>query len=172
MKKSILKQLIKEEISKILKEDKNQLKEFDYVSYALGQTNPLSSGGQVSSTELMITGGILAAILGTGIYFWAKENGFPNPISAIKGWWDNKKKKSEIKTIVDRLKKDPEVLDAVNNPNKRGFWKIIDKKLLDTEKQYLKSITRSSFKENEDNIDDIDISKLDDLMIQLGKQIK
>jgi len=172
MKKSELKQLIKEEISKILKEDKTQLKEFDAVSYYLGRVSASNTGGgQVTSTELMITGGILAAILGTGIYFWAKENGYQNPISAIKGWWENKKKKAEIRKIVDRLKNDSEVLDAVNKPNKKGFWQIIDKKLLDNEKKYLKSITRSSFKENNEAADNTDISKLDDLLTQLGKEI-
>ena len=171
MKKLEFRKLIREEIRKVLKQDKTQLKEFDFVSYTLGRSSALSTGGgQASTAELVIAGGILAAVLGTGIYFWAKESGFPNPISAIKGWWESKKKKAEIKKIVDRLKNDSEVLDAVKKPNKRGFWQIIDGKLLDNEKQYLKSITRGSFKESDENANNIDISKLDDLLTQLGKQ--
>jgi len=168
MKTSEFRKLIREEIQSVLKQDKTQLKEFDAVSYTLGRSGAL--GG--SATELMIAGGILAAILGTYIYVWTKDNGFPNPISAIKGWWESKKKKAEIKKIVDRLKNDSEVLDAIKKPNKRGFWQIIDGKLLDKEKQYLKSITRGSFKEGDENADNINISKLDDLLTQLGKQTK
>jgi hypothetical protein len=167
MKISEFRKLIREEIQSVLKQDKTQLKEFDAISYTLGH----SSGGG-SPTELMIAGGILAAILGTYIYSWATDSGFSNPISAIKGWWESKKKKAEIKKIVDRLKNDSEVLDAIKKPNKRGFWKIIDGKLLDNEKQYLKSLTRGSFKEGDENADNINISKLDDLLTQLGNQTK
>ncbi len=72
-----------------------------------------------------------------------------HPIDDLKAWWAKRKKDKAVQSIVDKLKDDPEVTAFLNlsNSAQRGKWyKLIEPKLNDEEKQYLKSISRTPFK--------------------------
>jgi cytochrome c-type biogenesis protein CcmH/NrfG len=71
------------------------------------------------------------------------------PIQDLKNWWAKRKKDKAVQSIVSKLKDDPEVIAFMNLTDKaqRGKWyKLIEPKLSDEEKQYLRSISKSSFK--------------------------
>ena len=72
-----------------------------------------------------------------------------HPIEDLKAWWSKRKKDKAVQSIVDKLKDDPEVSAFMSQTDaaQRGKWyKLIEPKLNDEEKQYLKSITRTKFK--------------------------
>lgn len=71
-----------------------------------------------------------------------------HPIDDLKAWWAKRKKDKAVQSIVDKLKDDPDVAAFMNlsNSAQRGKWyKLIEPKLNDEEKKYLKSITRTPF---------------------------
>jgi hypothetical protein len=71
-----------------------------------------------------------------------------HPIDDLKAWWAKSKKDKAVQSIVDKLKEDPEVLAFLKMSNwaQKGKWyKLIEPKLNDSEKKYLKSITRTPF---------------------------
>ena len=72
-----------------------------------------------------------------------------HPIDDLKAWWAKRKKDKAVQSIVDKLKDDPDVIAflSLTNSAQRGKWyKLIEPKLNDEEKQYLRSITRTPFK--------------------------
>jgi hypothetical protein len=72
-----------------------------------------------------------------------------HPIADLKAWWAKRKKDKAVQSIVDKLKDDLEVIAFMNQKDsaQRGKWyKLIEPKLNDEEKQYLRSITRTQFK--------------------------
>jgi len=72
-----------------------------------------------------------------------------HPIDDLKNWWSKRKKDKAVQSIVDKLKDDPEVAAFMNltDSAQRGKWyKLIEPKLSNEEKQYLRSITKNSFK--------------------------
>jgi len=94
-----------------------------------------------------IVGGLFASVdIAAG-----KDNSF------ILGWadvlknkWKKFKYKKNIQPIVDRLKKDTDIINFLKMPNskQRGQWKnLILSKLKDSEKQYLNKIYKSSLLE-------------------------
>jgi hypothetical protein len=75
-----------------------------------------------------------------------------HPIDDLKAWWAKRKKDKAVKSIIDKLKEDPEVLAFLKMSNwaQRGKWyKLIEPKLNDEEKKYLKSISRTPFMNEE-----------------------
>jgi hypothetical protein len=75
-----------------------------------------------------------------------------HPIDDLKAWWAKRKKDKAVKSIVDKLKEDPEVLAFLKMSNwaQRGKWyKLIEPKLNDEEKKYLRSISRTPFMNEE-----------------------
>ena len=72
-----------------------------------------------------------------------------HPIEDLKAWWAKRKKDKAVQSIVDKLKDDPEVIAFMNQSSsaQRGKWyKLIEPKLSDEEKKYLKSINKTQFK--------------------------
>ena len=72
-----------------------------------------------------------------------------HPIEDLKAWWAKRKKDKAVQSIVDKLKDDPEVIAFMNQSKsaQRGKWfKLIEPKLNDEEKQYLKNVYRTNFK--------------------------
>jgi hypothetical protein len=79
-----------------------------------------------------------------------------HPIDDLKAWWAKRKKDKAVQSIVDKLKDDPDVAAFMNlsNSAQRGKWyKLIEPKLNDEEKKYLRSITRTPFMNEEVNED-------------------
>jgi hypothetical protein len=103
-----------------------------------------------SSLALMV---ILQAAIVNGLLIGqmaanGSGDGF-HPIDDLKAWWAKRKKDKAVQSIVDKLKDDPEVIAFMNQKDsvQRGKWyKLIEPKLNDEEKQYLRSITRTQFK--------------------------
>ena len=50
-----------------------------------------------------------------------------------------------LKAVVNRLKDDPEILEYVNNPSKRGLRNIVLSKLSDEEKAEIGTYIKNSF---------------------------
>jgi hypothetical protein len=76
------------------------------------------------------------------------------PIQDLKNWWAKRKKDKAVQSIVDKLKDDPDVIAFMNQTNsaQRGKWyKLIEPKLNDEEKKYLRSISKTSFMNEEVN---------------------
>jgi hypothetical protein len=74
------------------------------------------------------------------------------PIQDLKNWWAKRKKDKAVQSIVDKLKDDPDVIAFMNQTNsaQRGKWyKLIEPKLNDEEKKYLRSISKASFTNEE-----------------------
>jgi hypothetical protein len=89
--------------------------------------------------------GLLFGSMATGA---VTGDGF-HPIEDLKAWWAKRKKDKAVQSIVDKLKDDPEVIAFMNQSKsaQRGNWfKLIEPKLNDEEKQYLKNIYRTNFK--------------------------
>ena len=110
-----------------------------------------------SSLALMV---ILQAAIVQGLLIGqmaanSSGDGF-HPIDDLKAWWAKRKKDKAVQSIVDKLKDDPEVLAFLKMSNwaQRGKWyKLIEPKLNDEEKKYLKSISRTPFMNEEVNED-------------------
>jgi len=71
-----------------------------------------------------------------------------HPIDDLKAWWAKRKKDKAVQSIIDKLKDDPEVMAFLKLSNwaQKGKWyKLIEPKLNDEEKKYLKSISRTPF---------------------------
>ena len=71
------------------------------------------------------------------------------PIQDLKKWWAKRKKDKAVQSIVNKLKDDPDVIAfmSLTDSAQRGKWyKLLEPKLNDEEKQYLRSISKSSFK--------------------------
>ncbi len=95
---------------------------------------------------------ILQAAALNGLLFGSMATGSGDgfhPIEDLKAWWAKRKKDKAVQSIVDKLKDDPEVIAFMNQSQsaQRGKWfKLIEPKLNDEEKQYLKNIYRTNFK--------------------------
>jgi hypothetical protein len=77
-----------------------------------------------------------------------------HPIDDLKAWWAKHKKDKAVQGIVDKLKDDPDVIAfmSLTNSAQRGKWyKLIEPKLNDEEKKYLRSITRTPFMNEDTN---------------------
>jgi len=103
-----------------------------------------------SSMALMIImqAAVVQGLLIGQMYGDGGGDGF-HPIDDLKAWWAKRKKDKAVQSIVDKLKDDPDVIAFLNlsNSAQRGKWyKLIEPKLNDEEKQYLKSISRTPFK--------------------------
>ena len=75
-----------------------------------------------------------------------------HPIDDLKAWWAKRKKDKALQSIINKLKGDPDVIAFMNlkDSAQRGKWyKLIEPKLNDEEKQYLKSISRTPFMNEE-----------------------
>jgi hypothetical protein len=59
----------------------------------------------------------------------------------ISGFFKDKK----LKRIANKYKVDPEIVEFVNNPRKRGWRKMLETKLSPEEAQYINSLTRTYF---------------------------
>lgn len=131
---------------------KSNLNEFDAVSFYQGQVvqqaiQSANTEGPVilSYVEKLIMIVTLVASLGiTGWVALAKEL---NPITAIKEWFKTYTTNRQLAPIIARLKQDPEVMKYANNRNLRGMQKIIASKLSDSEKQYVKKLSREKLTE-------------------------
>ena len=94
---------------------------------------------QAAALNGLLFGSMAASSAGDGIH----------PINDLKAWWAKRKKDKAVQSIVDKLKDDPEVIAFMNQSSsaQRGKWfKLIEPKLNDDEKQYLKNIYRTNFK--------------------------
>jgi hypothetical protein len=64
----------------------------------------------------------------------------------IKRFFKENKENRIIQKIAKRLKNDQDVQEFINKPNKSGWQKMLESKLLPEELEYLKRIYRSHFK--------------------------
>jgi hypothetical protein len=114
-----------------------------------------------SSTAFLIL--INAAII-NGILFGqiAANVGF-TPIKDLKAWWQKRKSDKALKSIINKIKGDEDVIKfmKLTPAQQRGkFRSLIATKLSDNELDYLNKINRSHFKKesvNEASLSDIDI---------------
>ena len=69
-----------------------------------------------------------------------------SPLEIIKddiaGFFKDKK----LKKIADKYKDDPEIMEYVSDPKKKGWRKMLETKLEPDEIQYINSLTRTYFK--------------------------
>lgn len=73
------------------------------------------------------------------------------PIDSIKKWWKDRKDDKAIKSIISKIKSDPEMIaffKMSQNQQKGKFRKLIASKLSGEELQYLNRINKSDLQEN------------------------
>jgi hypothetical protein len=73
------------------------------------------------------------------------------PIDSIKQWWKDKKDDKAVKSIIAKIKSDPEMIEFFKlsqNQQKGKFRKLIATKLSGDEIQYLNRINKSDLQEN------------------------
>jgi hypothetical protein len=73
------------------------------------------------------------------------------PIDSIKKWWKDKKDDKAVKSIIAKIKSDPEMIaffKLSQNQQKGKFRKLISTKLSGDEIQYLNRINKSDLQEN------------------------
>ena len=90
----------------------------------------------------------------------------------IKQWWRNTKHKREFNQIIDRLRKDPEVVKAAKNP-KGNFNSLIFSKLKPAEQKFAEFIYKKDFQNesvNEETAPEI-IKDLDKVRNDLIKKV-
>lgn len=162
MKKSDLKQIIREEIQKVFDEQrKSQLDEaFELTPVAM----------------LLLP--FLAAKLGSdlGMLIAVATDADVNIIQSIKDWWKSRKDDKAMNKIADRLKNDPEVQYFVDpkNQNKRGWRKMLATKLTPQEQEYIKSLYKSRFKNNisEGSVKNLQLEFSEIVSQILGKEVE
>jgi len=66
-------------------------------------------------------------------------------IQQVKDWWQSKKDNKAMNKIAARIKDDPEVVQFLENPRRRGWQKMLASKLTPEEQQYVRSIYKSRF---------------------------
>jgi hypothetical protein len=74
------------------------------------------------------------------------------PIDSIKQWWKDKKDDKAVKSIIAKIKSDPEMIaffKLSQNQQKGKFRKLIATKLSSDEIQYLNRINKSDLQQNE-----------------------
>lgn len=86
---------------------------------------------------------LLGSIIGSSLsQFVGIYNEDPRTLKEkIQAWFRDR----TLKKIAKRLKDDPEVIDFVRNPTKKGWRIMMSSKLSEDELQYLKSLNRSYF---------------------------
>jgi hypothetical protein len=86
---------------------------------------------------------LLGSIIGSSLsQFVGIYNEDPRTLKEkIQAWFRDR----ILKKIAKRLKDDPEVIDFVQNPTKKGWRIMMSSKLTEDELQYLKSLNRSYF---------------------------
>jgi hypothetical protein len=146
MKPFDFKQYVKE--NPLLKEEKKEKLDelFDPTSFYQGQlfNRAIQSASHttLSTAEIILSIVILGIGLGiAGLTAMAIEK---NPIKAFKRWLSNRNNAKQLAPIIDRLKKDPEIMKYVANKNLRGIKKAILSKLSPEEQKYIGSLTRSA----------------------------
>lgn len=136
MKKSELRQIIREEIEKELNEQNYLLNE-DLSMQLLWLLQAAAAAG-ISISAARNVAASMADNPGRGFH----------PIEDLKAWWARRKKDKAVQSIVNKLKDDPEVkaFMSQSQSSQRGKWyKLIEPKLSGEEKQYLRSITKTQF---------------------------
>ena len=95
------------------------------------------------------------------------------PIDSIKKWWNDKKTDNVVKSIVNKIKTDPELIDFLKLPasQQRGkFRNMVATKLSSDELKYLNRINKSDVRQNESmNEDSSFFSKLKKGINVVGK---
>ena len=95
------------------------------------------------------------------------------PIDSIKKWWNDKKTDNTVKSIVNKIKTDPELIDFLKLPasQQRGkFRNMVATKLSSDELKYLNRINKSDVRQNESmNEDSSFFSKLKKGINVVGK---
>jgi len=134
MNKSELKALIKEEIKKVLNEDVtiNESVDPEILSNLLIGLQLAAAG------TLLLYRDISAGSDSLFLDYWKK----------IKTKWHDYKYKKNIQPIIDRLKEDKDIQNFLKQPiskQRSGWINLINSKLLDNEKQYLKKIHKTKF---------------------------
>lgn len=74
------------------------------------------------------------------------------PIDSIKQWWKNRKDDKAIKSIIAKIKSDPELIaffKLSQNQQKGKFRKLVATKLSNDELQYLNRINKTDLQKNE-----------------------
>ena len=135
MKRSELRQIIREEIQNITKKN-NSLNE--------------SMDPEILKNLLV---GLQVATMGAAIVYRDISSGsdsiFRDGWSKIKNKWATYKYKKNIQPIVDRLKKDKDIQEFLKRPiskQRSGWTDLLNSKLLANEKQYLKQIYKKDLK--------------------------
>jgi len=68
---------------------------------------------------------------------------------SLKGWWESWKRDRKVNKILDRLQKDPEIIEFLALPanQQKGKWqKLVSTKLNKDEIEYLNSVSRDRVK--------------------------
>lgn len=151
MKKSELRNIIREEIQNVLKETRSVGKLNESIDPEAASLLFAILAATTSAATLAIRAGAGDAI----------ASGIRN----IKNMWARYKDKKQMQPIIDRLKNDKDIKVFLSLPaaKQRGKWrKLINSKLKDSEKSYLNRITKTPFQPDISN-DDLD-SMYDDVM--------
>jgi hypothetical protein len=85
------------------------------------------------------------------------------PIDSIKKWWKDRKDDKVIKSIVAKIKSDPEMIaffKLSQNQQKGKFRKLIATKLSDNEIQYINRIKKSDLQQNESVNESTEVSDI------------
>ena len=101
------------------------------------------------------------------------------PIDSIKQWWKDKKDDKAVKSIIAKIKSDPEMIEFFKlsqNQQKGKFRKLIATKLSGDEIQYLNRINKSDLQENRwvalKNEDSTPTQKIGRGISNINKQLK
>jgi len=101
------------------------------------------------------------------------------PIDSIKQWWKDRKDDKAVKSIIAKIKSDPEMIEFFKlsqNQQKGKFRKLIATKLSPDEIQYLNRINKSDLQENRwvalKNEDSTPTQKIGRGISNINKQLK
>lgn len=98
--------------------------------------------------QAAMLGGNLAMLAGKHI---DSKGVFPN-IDDVKRWWKNRKDDKAVKSIIAKIKSDPEMIEffKMSQTQQRGkFRKLVASKLSGEELQYLNRINKTDLQKNE-----------------------
>jgi hypothetical protein len=121
--------------------------------------------------QAAMLGGNLAMLAGKHI---DSKGVFPN-IDDVKKWWKDKKDDKAVKSIIAKIKSDPELIaffKLSQNQQKGKFRKLIATKLSSDEIRYLNRINKSDLQQNEsvnENLDNYSKDAITDMIVNLSR---
>lgn len=110
----------------------------------------------IDSTTLLALTVLINAALASGLHIGALAGNYSGgdtlgPIDSIKKWWKDRKDDKAVKSIIAKIKDDPEMIEffKLSQTQQRGkFRKLVATKLSSDEIQYLNRINKDDLREN------------------------